>query len=176
MKAFKAFIKPFEVPKRSVKIKIQLNFYFNTTFRNARDAKCPMTMIVDLHTLLKVRMIELQKSLKFLRIIWLFFKINQCQYLELGGTSFLKKTSFIANDKMNISYSLDEKSNFRVRIAFWKDIRLLKIEENNILRLTWLLKIRKLRLRLKKRVYTLRPIVLRSKSRNAYQLTIAKHL
>ena len=69
MKALKAFIKPFEVPKRSVKIKIQLNFYFNTTFRNARDAKCPMTMIVDLHTLLKVRMIELQKSLKFLRII-----------------------------------------------------------------------------------------------------------
>ena len=69
MKALKAFIKPFEVPKRSVKIKIQLNFYFNITFRNARDAKGPMTMIVDLHTLLKVRMIELQKSLKFLRII-----------------------------------------------------------------------------------------------------------
>ena len=65
----KAFIKPFEVPKRSVKIKIQLNFYFNTTFRNAQDVKGPMTMIVDLHTLLKVRMIELQKSLKFLRII-----------------------------------------------------------------------------------------------------------
>ena len=129
MKALKAFIKPFEVPKRSVKIKIQLNFYFNTTFKNARDAKGPMTMIVDLHTLLKIRMIELQKNFKFLRIIWLFFKINQCQYLELGGTSFLKKTSFIANDKMNISYSLDEKSNFRVRIAFWKDIRLLKIEE-----------------------------------------------
>ena len=69
MKALKAFIKPFEVPKRSVKIKIQLNFYFNTTFKNARDAMGPMTMIVDLHTLLKVRMIELQKSLKFLRII-----------------------------------------------------------------------------------------------------------
>ena len=69
MKALKAFIKPFEVPKRSVKIKIQLNFYFNITFRNAQDAKGPMTMIVDLHTLLKVRMIELQKSLKFLRII-----------------------------------------------------------------------------------------------------------
>ena len=35
----KAFIKPFEAPQRSVKIKIQLNFYFNTTFRNARDWK-----------------------------------------------------------------------------------------------------------------------------------------
>ena len=29
MKALKAFIKPFEVPEESVKIKIQLNFYFN---------------------------------------------------------------------------------------------------------------------------------------------------
>ena len=27
-------IKPFEAPKRSVKIKIYLNFYFNTAFRN----------------------------------------------------------------------------------------------------------------------------------------------
>ena len=35
----KAFIKPFEAPQRSVKIKIQLNFYFNTTFRNARVFK-----------------------------------------------------------------------------------------------------------------------------------------
>ena len=37
MKALKAVVKPFEAPQRSVKIKIQLNFYFNTTFRNARD-------------------------------------------------------------------------------------------------------------------------------------------
>ena len=35
-KALKAFIKPFEAPQRSVKIKINL-IYFNTTFRNARD-------------------------------------------------------------------------------------------------------------------------------------------
>ena len=34
MKAFQAFIKPFEAPKRSTKIKIGLNFYFKTTFRN----------------------------------------------------------------------------------------------------------------------------------------------
>ena len=39
MKAFKAYIKPFEAPQRSVKIKIKLNFYINTTFRNARDVK-----------------------------------------------------------------------------------------------------------------------------------------
>ena len=32
MKAFKAFIKPFEAPQRSVKIKIHVNFYFYTTF------------------------------------------------------------------------------------------------------------------------------------------------
>ena len=35
----KALIKPFEAPKRSAKIKIYLNFYFNITFRNARDVK-----------------------------------------------------------------------------------------------------------------------------------------
>ena len=39
MKTLKAFIKPFEAPQRSVDIKIQLNFYFNTTFRNARVVK-----------------------------------------------------------------------------------------------------------------------------------------
>ena len=39
MKALKAFMEPFETPQRSVKIKIQLDFYFNTTFRNARDGK-----------------------------------------------------------------------------------------------------------------------------------------
>ena len=37
--ALMAFIKPFEAPKRSVKIKIQLNFFFNRTFRNARDVR-----------------------------------------------------------------------------------------------------------------------------------------
>ena len=39
MKSLKTFMKPFEAPQRSVKIKIKLNFYFNTTFRNARDVK-----------------------------------------------------------------------------------------------------------------------------------------
>ena len=39
MKALKAFIKPFEAPQRSVKIKIQLNFYFNTAFRNEQAFK-----------------------------------------------------------------------------------------------------------------------------------------
>ena len=29
MKALKAFIKPFEAPQRSVKMKIEVNFYFN---------------------------------------------------------------------------------------------------------------------------------------------------
>ena len=32
MKALKAFMKPFESPQGSVKIKILINFYFNTTF------------------------------------------------------------------------------------------------------------------------------------------------
>ena len=39
MKALKALIKPLEAPKRSVKMKIQLNFYFNTTFGNAHNGK-----------------------------------------------------------------------------------------------------------------------------------------
>ena len=34
MKTLKVFIKPFEAPQRSVEIKISLNFYFNTAFRN----------------------------------------------------------------------------------------------------------------------------------------------
>ena len=36
IKIFKVFTKPFEAPQRSVKIKIQINFYFNTTSKNAR--------------------------------------------------------------------------------------------------------------------------------------------
>ena len=36
MKAFKAFIKPFEAPQGSVKIKIYVNFYFNIIFLNAQ--------------------------------------------------------------------------------------------------------------------------------------------
>ena len=37
MKALKTFTKPSETPQRSVKIK--LNSYFNTTFRNPQDVK-----------------------------------------------------------------------------------------------------------------------------------------
>ena len=40
MKALKTFIKLFEAPQRIVKIKFNLIFIFNTTFRNARDVKC----------------------------------------------------------------------------------------------------------------------------------------
>ena len=39
IKVLKAFIKPFEVPQRSVKIKILVNFYFNINFLNAQDGK-----------------------------------------------------------------------------------------------------------------------------------------
>ena len=39
MKASKAFIKPFETPQRSVKIKISVNFHFNTTFWNTQGEK-----------------------------------------------------------------------------------------------------------------------------------------
>ena len=39
MKALKTFIKRSEAPQRNVKIKIQVKFYFNKTFYNARDGK-----------------------------------------------------------------------------------------------------------------------------------------
>ena len=44
MKAFK----PFEAPQRSVKIKIQVNFYFNTTFegREGLSSECHMYDII----------------------------------------------------------------------------------------------------------------------------------
>ena len=37
MKAFEVFIKPFEAPQGSVKIKIQLNFYFNIQKSTGRE-------------------------------------------------------------------------------------------------------------------------------------------
>ena len=36
MKAYKAFMKPFKAPQRIVKIKIQVDFYFNPIFWNQR--------------------------------------------------------------------------------------------------------------------------------------------
>ena len=36
MKAFKAFIKPFEAPRKSVKIKIQLNFFSSSGIGTGR--------------------------------------------------------------------------------------------------------------------------------------------
>ena len=39
MKALKTFIKRSEAPQGNVKIKIQVKFYFNKTFYNARDGK-----------------------------------------------------------------------------------------------------------------------------------------
>ena len=39
MKVLKAFIKTFEAPQKSVKIKIWVNFYLNTIFWNAQDGK-----------------------------------------------------------------------------------------------------------------------------------------
>ena len=40
LKSLKVFIKPFEAPQRSVTIKIEVNFYFDKTFWNARGGKC----------------------------------------------------------------------------------------------------------------------------------------
>ena len=39
MKALKVFIKTFEAPQRSLKIKIEVNFYFKLTFWNDRGGK-----------------------------------------------------------------------------------------------------------------------------------------
>ena len=40
METLKAFIKSFEAPQRSVKIKIYVSFYFNTIFWNTQGEKC----------------------------------------------------------------------------------------------------------------------------------------
>ena len=45
MKAFKAFIKPFKSPERSVKIKIQVNFYFDTTLWKKKTLKLIFNLI-----------------------------------------------------------------------------------------------------------------------------------
>ena len=39
LKTFKAFIKPFEAPRKSVKIKIHVNFLFQHSFLKAQDRK-----------------------------------------------------------------------------------------------------------------------------------------
>ena len=46
MKALKAFIRLFEAPQRSAKIKISVNFYFTTTFWNEQGGKvkCPLLL------------------------------------------------------------------------------------------------------------------------------------
>ena len=43
--ALKAFKKPFEAPQRSMKIKIEVYFYFNTILCNAREGEiiCDVT-------------------------------------------------------------------------------------------------------------------------------------
>ena len=46
--AFKAFIKPFEVPQRSVKIKIYFNFYFNTTSEMHRTGSDNLTEVAEI--------------------------------------------------------------------------------------------------------------------------------
>ena len=47
MKAFKAFIKPFEVPQRSVKIKIQLNFFTLSGFGTLTVKRGMIIIIID---------------------------------------------------------------------------------------------------------------------------------
>ena len=47
MKALKAFIKLFEAPQRSVKIKTSVNFYFNANFLNSRERMVKMFQFQD---------------------------------------------------------------------------------------------------------------------------------
>ena len=63
MKALKAFIKHFEAPQRSVKIlsEIQFNFYFNTTFGNARGEKAKIRVYLKTKLLFKVKDISLEQ-------------------------------------------------------------------------------------------------------------------
>ena len=54
MKALKAFIKSFEALQRSVKIKLSVNFYFNTTFWNIRRGKGYDVSLISLYIILIV--------------------------------------------------------------------------------------------------------------------------
>ena len=49
MKALKISIKSFEAPKRSAKIKTWVNFYFNTTFWNAKSFQSHDDQVTDTH-------------------------------------------------------------------------------------------------------------------------------
>ena len=49
MKALKISIKSFEAPKRSAKIKTEVNFYFNTTFWNAKSFQSHDDQVTDTH-------------------------------------------------------------------------------------------------------------------------------
>ena len=49
MKALKISIKSFEAPKRSAKIKSKVNFYFNTTFWNAKSFRSHDDQGTDTH-------------------------------------------------------------------------------------------------------------------------------
>ena len=47
MKTLQAFIKPFEAPQRNVKIKILVNFNFNTTFWNVQGGRGYIKGIIE---------------------------------------------------------------------------------------------------------------------------------
>ena len=82
MMTLKALIKPFEAPQRSVKIKIQLNFYFNATSRHTREGK---GYIFENH-LLKTS--DLSPSLHFLTHIY-----HECKFF-VDYKSFFGKENY----------------------------------------------------------------------------------
>ena len=84
MKAFKAFIKPFEAPQRSAKIKIYVNFFFLSGTRMLRDKE----FFVNTQSVNKVR----------LSIIHLFFVHVQQKYL--GPLFFLVPLSDASKDSI----------------------------------------------------------------------------
>ena len=79
MKALKTFIKPFEAPQGSVKIKISFNFYFNTAFRNERAFRGKKSMSFKLEGSVGFKLAMCvclwcsKQILKFLRQEWICF-------------------------------------------------------------------------------------------------------
>ena len=119
MKAFKAFIKPFEVPQRSVKIKILLNFFSSSNIETGRS-----NTIISLHQNFHLQEPQLSGSCgKRLSHNVFLSKILELQWpgslcLKLASAVFYQPFIFSPNDSpsktmKNVFFLFHLKSSFR---------------------------------------------------------------
>ena len=92
IKAFKAFIKPFEVPQRSVKIKIQFNFCFNQ-HKVTSYSRYSILYICDALGDL-VLFVQFKKLEKHSQQSVTFSKLESCNFTKSNTTPWLFFTRF----------------------------------------------------------------------------------